>query len=499
MALNQRLQLRQAQSLVMTPQLQQAIKLLQMSNLELASFVEEQLVENSLLEVRDPYAATEDRDDAEPPPATPAVSDDVADVMRDEGNFDRQLDAADTDFGNVWDSGEPGGSGQSLIWEARGNGGADGDSPGWENYAETPVGLREHLERQITLEFADPIELRIALLLMDHLDESGYFVGDFSELAYLLGVDQDAVAAVHRRFIKLDPAGIGARSLSECLRQQLAETGGLNQPMETLFENLGLVGKGEYDRLARQCGVALPELRQMLERLKRCSPRPAAVFDLEPAVTVIPDVFVRKESDGTWGVELNPDALPRVLVNRSYYAEIKQHVRGKQGIEFVTQQWQSANWLVKALDQRANTILKVTACIVQYQHGFFEKGISGLRPLTLRDVADEIGMHESTVSRVTNGKYAATPRGVLELRFFFSNAIGNGGGQDAHSAEAVRHRLRRMIEAETPGNILSDENLVELLSREGICVARRTVAKYRESMNIPSSARRRRLLKLEAG
>ena len=505
MALSQRLQVRQAQSLTMTPQLQQAIKLLQMPNLELSAYLEEQLAENPLLEVRDPEGG--DADAATPEPAVRER--DSADVVGGDEGFGRQLEASDTDYANVWDGGgsadgAPAGDGGGLLWDSRGGsagaaGGAWEDGGGWEAFAVSPVSLREHLAAQIGEEFADPIDRRAALMIADNLDEAGYFAGDEAEMAYLLGISQHALAAIHQQFLQLDPPGIGARSVSECLAVQLAAMDALDAPMHCLLEHLDLIGKGDFPRLARLCGTDLGGLQVMLKRLRTCAPRPAAIFDDEPAQTLVPDVTVSRAADGGWHVELNPDALPQVLVNRPYYASIRRAAKGKEAAAFVTEQWQNANWLVKALDQRANTILKTTAAIVERQDRFLEEGVSGLRPMTLKDVAEAIGMHESTVSRVTNGKYVATPRGVLELKFFFSNAIANAGSADAHSAEAVRHRLRQLIEGETVANVLSDEKLVELLEEDGISVARRTVAKYRESLNIPSSSRRRRLLKLAAG
>ncbi len=505
MALSQRLQVRQTQSLTMTPQLQQAIKLLQMPNMELSAYLEEQLAENPLLEVREPDA--DGAVDAVPEPAA-ALEHDSADVVGSDEGFGHQLEASDTDYSNVWDDGgsadgAPAREGGSLVWESRGGNGASGggweDGSGWEAYAESPVSLRAHLEAQIGEEFADPIIRRAALLIADNLDEAGYFAGDVAELAYLLGISQQYLAEVHQRFLQLDPPGIGARSVRECLSVQLADMGALDAPMHCLLDHLDLIGKGDFARLARLCGTDLGGLQVMLKRLRTCAPRPAAAFDHAPVQTLIPDVTVSRAADGGWHVELNPDALPQVLVNRTYYASIRRAAKGKKVAEFVTEQWQSANWLVKALDQRANTILKTTAAIVESQERFFEEGVSGLRPMTLKDVAEAIGMHESTVSRVTSGKYVATPRGVLELKFFFSNAVANAGGADAHSSEAVRYRLRQMIEGETVANVLSDEKLVEMLEGEGMSVARRTVAKYRESLSIPSSSRRRRLLKLAAG
>jgi RNA polymerase sigma-54 factor len=236
----------------------------------------------------------------------------------------------------------------------------------------------------------------------------------------------------------------------------------------------------------------------MVDKLRTCAPRPTAGFDYEPAVTVIPDVIVRRDRDQEWVVELNPDAMPQVLANHEYYAIVKANSRTPADIEFVTHQWHSANWLVKALDQRANSILKVASRVVQTQRQFLEEGVSGLRPLTLQDVATEVEVHESTVSRVSNGKYMATPRGVFELKYFFTAGVGTVNGSESQSVQVVRHRIRQLVEGESADNVLSDENLVELLTSDGMKVARRTVAKYRESMNIPSSAQRRRLLRLEA-
>ena len=409
------------------------------------------------------------------------------------------MEAADTDFSNVWDDGG-GGGGASLNWsDARGGGGGGEDRDGWEVFATKPITLREHLLDQASMTFSDPVEQQIAAAVIDQLDEAGYFIGDFEELAGLTGVDTNTVSWVHSRILQFDPTGIAARSLSECLRLQLAERGEASEPMQVLLDNLPLVAKRDFKQLCRLCDVDLAELSQIVEKLRGCAPRPASMFDYPPAVTVIPDVMVRRGADRGWIVELNPDALPHVLANREYYALVKEHSRSQAEIDFVVRQWHSANWLIKALEQRANTILKVASCIVQTQDRFLEHGVTGLRPLTLRDVATEVGVHESTVSRVTSGKYIATQRGVFELKYFFTAAARSADGSDGQSVEVVRHRIRQLVENETAKDVLSDENLVQLLRRDGMEIARRTVAKYRESMNIPSSAQRRRLLKLEAG
>ncbi|MCA8928026.1 MAG: RNA polymerase factor sigma-54 [Alphaproteobacteria bacterium] len=497
MALNQRLDLRHSQTLVMTPQLQQAIRLLQYSNLELNAFIETQLQENPLLERHN------DDDAADAPPqmadavATPR---DTADVVREDGNFDQSLDSTDTDYANVWDDGS-GGRESGLVWSDGGGGGSaggDGDSPGWESFTATPVSLRDHLMNQVHLEFSDPVEQMIATAIIDDFDDAGYFTGDFATLAGQTGVDTNTVAWVHSRILRFDPVGIGARSLAECLRLQLAERGEMSPELEALLNHLPLLAKRDFKTLARRCGVDLGALGGLIETLRSCAPRPAAGFDDTPAVTVIPDVLVRRGGKGGWIVELNQDALPRVLANRDYYAFVRSSARSQADIDFVVGQWQAANWLTKALEQRANTILKVATAIVRQQERFLEEGVTGLRPMTMHEVAEEVGVHESTVSRVSNGKYMATPQGVLELKSFFTAGAGAVGGTESQSVEAVRHRIRQLIEAETAKSVLSDENLVELLRADGIELARRTVAKYREAMNIPSSAQRRRVLRLAA-
>ena len=498
MAVNQRLDLRHTQTLVMTPQLQQAIKLLQYSNLELNEYVDTQLQENPLLERR----SGEEGDASDAPPETPAPSEarDSADVVRDDGNFERSLEAGDTDYANVWDDGS-GGSESGMVWsDGRGSGGsaADAGTPGWETFTAAPTSLHEHLTNQINLEFADPVERHVASAIMDQLDDAGYFIGDFREIAGLTGVDRNTVVWVHSRILRFDPIGIGARSLAECLRLQLAEQGPVSEAMDTLLGNLPTLAKRDFKALARRCRVDLATLAKMVDRLRSCAPRPTAGFDAIPAATVIPDVTIRKDASGGWHVELNPDALPQVLANRDYFALVKANARSQADIDFVTGQWAAANWLTKALEQRANTILKVATALVRHQDAFLEQGVSALKPMTMYEIAEEVGVHESTVSRVSNGKYMETPRGIFELKYFFTAGAGTVGGAEAQSVEAVRHRIRQLVEGETVKNVLSDENLMELLRADGIEVARRTVAKYREAMNIPSSAQRRRLLRLAA-
>lgn len=288
-----------------------------------------------------------------------------------------------------------------------------------------------------------------------------------------------------------EPTGVFARSLAECLALQLKDVDRYDPAMQALIENLDLLARGDHARLRKLCGVDQEDLAEMIAEIKALDPRPALTFEGEVAQPVVPDVLMRPDGKGGWIVELNSDTVPRVLVNSDYYAQISSHVRSKKEREYLNERLQSANWLVKALHQRATTILKVASEIVRQQDAFFRKGVEHMKPLTLRDIATEIEMHESTVSRVTSNKYIATPRGTFELKYFFTAAIAGADGT-AHSAEAVRHRIKLLIDAESSQQILSDDTIVELLRKDGVDIARRTVAKYREAMRIPSSVQRRR-------
>jgi RNA polymerase sigma-54 factor len=282
-----------------------------------------------------------------------------------------------------------------------------------------------------------------------------------------------------------------ARDLAECLALQLRDRNRLDPAMQKLLDNLPLLAARNAAALMRVCGVDAEDLAEMVAEIKALDPRPGHAFDPPLAQPVIPDIVMRAQQ-GEWIVELNSETLPRVLVNNRYYARISRAARSKTEREYLTDRLQAANWLVKSLHQRATTILKVAAEIVRQQDGFFRHGVQALRPLILRDIADAIGMHESTVSRVTTNKYMATPRGLFELKYFFTSSIAASRGGESHSAEAVRFRIRGLIDAEPSDDTLSDEKIVELLQKDGVDIARRTVAKYREAMRIPSSVQRRR-------
>jgi RNA polymerase sigma-54 factor len=506
MTINQRLDIRQGQTLTMTPQLQQAIKLLQMSNIELAEYLEAEIEKNPLLEKDDGTAAA-----AESAENTTAHEDTQTD--RNSNNSDDAFAAdnaaaderpLDTDFDNVFTGGDmaeqPGGY-DAFATDSFAGVGAGGnlkfDNPesGFENTLAREESLRDHLVDQIQLEIDNPGDRAIATVLVDYLDEAGYIRTDLAALAERLGSDLPRVERVLDQLQRFDPPGLFARNLSECLALQLRERNRLDPAMQKLLENLTLLGSHDLKKLRSLCEVDEDDLKDMIIEIKSLDPKPGLAFDHFVSQTVVPDVLMRplpKSRGGGWAVELNSDTLPRVLVNRTYYAEITKNDMGKKDKEYLTQQMNSANWLVKALDQRAETILKVATDIIVQQEAFFIYGVEYLKPLVLRDVATAIGMHESTVSRVTTGKYIGTPRGVFELKYFFSSGVSSTDGAATWSSEAIKARIKTLTDAEVPDNILSDDDLGDALKAEGIDIARRTVAKYREAMKIPSSVQRRR-------
>jgi RNA polymerase sigma-54 factor len=486
---SQRLELRQTQALVMTPQLQQAIKMLQLSNLELADYVDAEIEQNPLLELSE-----NDGDEISP------VAE--ANGATAEGETNR-LSEAGTEFAadavEQWDAtagrdgdGSADFGGGSEPWRTR-NGGFDRDDlPGLDHAAIRPQTLREHLLEQIGTDLPDHADRVIAVYLLDQLDEAGYLRGDLADAAERLGCPPARLAPVLARLQELDPPGVFARDLPECLALQLGDRNRLDPAMQALLDNLPLLAARNGAALMRLCGVDADDLAEMIAEIKSLDPRPGLAFDPPQAQPIVPDILMRGQPDGGWIIELNSDTLPRVLINNRYYARISRAARSKTERDYLTDRMQAANWLVKSLHQRATTILKVATEIVEQQDGFFRHGVQSLRPLILRDIADAIGMHESTVSRVTTNKYIATPRGLFELKYFFTSAIAASRGGEAHSAEAVRFRIRHLIDREPADSTLSDERLVELLQTEGVDIARRTVAKYREAMRIPSSVQRRR-------
>jgi RNA polymerase sigma-54 factor len=497
MALTQRLLIRQSQALVMTPQLMQAIKLLQLSNLDLVAYVEGELERNPLLD--------RSADDAEPvmeAETAPAADGGRADgdEWRDSQNGDVRNAAEDAPSGLdgvVPDDGDASGfraaegpAGYSQ-WASVGGGRADGEY-NLEAYVPAETTLADWLRQQLVMALAEPSRRMIGQHLIDLLDEAGYLSADLAAVAAKLGTSLAEVEAVLTILQSFEPTGICARDLAECLALQLKERNRFDPAMQALILRLDLVAKRDFAALKKLCGVGDEDLAEMVAELRRLNPKPGLGFGSTLVQPIVPDVFVRLAPDGGWIVELNSDTLPKVLVNQSYYAEVSAAARRDTDKTYLAECLQNATWLVRALDQRARTILKVANEIVRQQDGFFAHGVEHLRPLNLKTVADAIGMHESTVSRVTANKYLATSRGIFELKYFFTSAIAAAHGGEAHSAEAVRHRIKQLIDAESAADVLSDDTIVDKLREAGIDIARRTVAKYREAMRIPSSVQRRR-------
>ncbi|MFC3068038.1 RNA polymerase factor sigma-54 [Phenylobacterium soli] len=499
MALSARLEIRQGQGLVITPQLQQAIKLLQLSNLELEAFVEAELERNPLLQ----------REDGEPEgvESLDAQRDEAAaeagDAGHDAGDAGHDLDVTPDESspgeratGDAADASAAADAGGSVDWSKAGKGGFDGDLEGLGDSLTREKTLHEHLHDQLAVSGLTPAECAVATVLIDAVDEGGYLRLDLEETAERLGCELALVEQVLGVIHGFEPTGVGARDLGECLMLQLKDRNRYDPAMAALLDNLQLLARRDMAALKRACGVDDEDLREMVAELKGLTPRPGAAFGGEAAQPVAPDVFVKEGPGGLWHVELNSDTLPKLLVDQRYHAQVSKAARSDQEKAFVADCMAQANWLVKSLDQRARTILKVASEIVRQQDAFLAFGVEHLRPLNLKTVAEAIGMHESTVSRVTSNKYIATPRGLFELKFFFTSAIQATEGGEAHSAESVRHKIRQLIEAEAKEeDVHSDDRIVEILKEAGVDIARRTVAKYREAMRIPSSVERRRMLK----
>ena len=476
MALGQRLELRQGQGLVITPQLQQAIKLLQLSNLELEAVIEAELERNPLLQREDGDGPAETAGETEAPAAEGEVYE------------TRELELSDRDTAE----------GPMVDWSkaGKGGGGFDGDEDALERSLTREKSLHEHLTDQALIAHFTAPEMAIAQILIDAVDDAGYMRAPLAEIAERLGCDIALVEKVLTACQGFEPTGIMAQSVPECLKLQLLERNRFDPAMAALIDHLELLARRDLTALRRICGVDDEDLAEMIAELKSLNPRPGAQFGAEPSPAVVPDVFVRADASGGWRIDLNSDTLPRILVDQRYHARVTAAARSDQEKAYLSDVLSQANWLIKSLDQRARTILKVSSEIVRQQDAFFVHGVEYLRPLNLKTVAEAVGMHESTISRVTSNKYIATPRGVFELKFFFTSSIASNDGTAAHSAESVRFKIKSLIDGEkATGEILSDDRLVELLKEAGVDIARRTVAKYREALRIPSSVERKRAVR----
>ncbi|WP_109807844.1 RNA polymerase factor sigma-54 [Sphingosinithalassobacter portus] len=499
MSLAPRLDLRQSQSLVMTPQLQQAIKLLTLSNLEIESFIAEEIERNPLLD----SGGGEGGDSSEPESAPQIERDGPADseelLMTGAGSGEAALDVDFATESFHHDSAADGIGGLDGGLNAGGatsGAGLSEDGNDFENVAAGDIALADHLMGQAGTALSGT-DLFIAQHLIDQIDECGYLTVPLLDIANRLGVALAQIESVLEAIQSFDPTGVGARDLAECLALQAKEADRYDPCMARLIDNLDLVARGDRARLKRMCGVDDEDLSDMIRELRNYDPKPGCRYGGEPVPAVTPDIFIAQRGEG-WAIEINSATLPRLLVNRTYYAELAGPARqDKASRAWLSECLASANWLVKALDQRQRTIIKVASEIVKQQEAFFLKGVAHLRPMTLRQVADAIEMHESTVSRVTSNKYLSCARGLFELKYFFTSAIQSADGGDAVSAEAVKSAIKSLIAAEDPKKILSDDTLVDMLRAQGFDIARRTVAKYRESLGIGSSVQRRRQKALE--
>ena len=503
MALSPKLDIRQSQSLVMTPQLMQSIKLLQMTHVELEQFLNLEIERNPLLDrieaANDDFSGTDALEEADEP------LDDVQPSANAEGDWFRtevtdDAESLSSTFDSSLENIFPDDPGQSDVvmperdseWHC-----LNLDAPistgsyDIDQVTAVRVSLRDHVAEQIALGFADPADRFIATALADALDESGYMRGDIYAMAEQLGVETGEIERILRLVQGFDPPGIFARDLRECLAIQLQQKDRLDPAMATLIDHLDLLARRDFAALKKICNVDQADLFDMLAEIRTLDPKPGAQFEVAVAEAIVPDAVITPTNEGGWAIELTPAAMPRLIVNNQYYAEVSASVKGEEKT-FLSDCMQTASWLVRSLDQRARTILKVTQEIVRQQDGFLRHGVTYLKPMNLRNVADAVGMHESTISRVTANKFVATPRGVFVMRYFFTASIASSEGGDAHSSESVRHRIRQMIDAEKPDDVLSDDAIVEALKKDGIDIARRTVAKYREAMNIASSVQRRR-------
>lgn len=507
MALTPRLDIKQSQSLVLTPQLQQAIKMLQLSSIELVEFVAEEVAQNPILEYSDvsPERNDLEKDNDADKDKAPQNKDTKTtdDFLQDHSPISTEKDTPlDTDYSEMYDDSASdqmgtlpeqnlGLNGSNMITGGSGN--FDFSDTTFEQKQSDTLSLKSHLEEQLVLLNAAPYEKIIIQYLIGLMDEAGYITEETHLIAERCGCDVEDIERIFKIAQTLEPLGVFARSLSECLKIQQIQADRYDPAMEIFLDNLEMLGERKFSDLRKLCNVSKEDFLDMVEEIKSLNPKPGLEFGEEVVFTVIPDVFVKKSPKGKWFVELNNDTLPKVLVNNRYLKEVGSDNIKKEDKDYIDECVSKANWLVKALDQRANTILKVSSELVRLQKKFLNEGIQYLAPINLKTIAEAIEMHESTVSRVTANKYIATPRGIFEMKFFFTTAIGSLDSDNQHSSRSIKYKIKQLIDDEDPKKILSDDKIVEVIRAEGIDIARRTVAKYRESLEIPSSIIRRRM------
>lgn len=475
MALEQSLNLKLDQKLVMTPQLQLAIKLLQMPTVDLQEFVNQELVDNPFLQNDDGMSEQDSGSEQ-----TIESEDTFASLNSENMNEDSGLDM---NWENMYDGGSSS-SGSAYVDD-------DGESL-WEKTATEDITLKDHLKEQLGVTETNATTVFVTNYLIDFIDDTGYFRGDLAAAAAQLHVEVPVVEDALELIQTFDPCGVGARDLAECLCLQLEIESGLKgENLESAMKvasNLELLARRDFKKLSKLAACSLEDVLAYCERIKELTPKPGLKYGADVSDAVIPDVIVTKK-EGNWIAELNTEAMPKVLVNKNYNQLVGQ-AKGDEKT-YMNERVGRAQWLIKSLEQRARTIYKTANAILVAQRDFFDYGAESLQPLTLKQIAEKVEVHESTISRVTNGKFMQTPLGVFEMKYFFSSAIGTTGGNMAVAAESVRQMIKRLVNQEDGAKPLSDEKLVTLLQQEGVDVARRTVAKYRESLGIPSSSRRK--------
>lgn len=484
MSLTPKLEIKQTPTLLLTPELRQAINLLQMNNIELNEVIEQELASNPLLEREDEYLTDTD-----------TISSDTTDEL---SQSDKEEEITiDSEFVNEFD--DFGSDTTDLEYF---------ESPSWEDYNQSKTKLQDDdnfdyfekklsqkeslsslLDKQINLTFFNFSDRLLARLLSEQLDDAGYFCGNISETANKLSTTPQRLRLILDKLKQFEPSGIFAENLSECLKIQLADKKELSPKMEILLDNLPLLADKKLKSLSLLCQCDISELTSLINKIKSLNPKPTASYYDNSTSYVIPDIFITRNNLGEYRVELNSMTLPRLLINHRYYTELK---KDKKVSRYLKDNLSRASFLIKAMQQRATTILHVSEEIVLRQYHFFEKGIEYLRPLSLRDISTALNISESTVSRVTTGKYMSTPRGLFELKYFFSGAAGSYIGNEDTSTTTIKHKIKTMINNESSHNILSDEKIVSLLEQEGIKIARRTVTKYREALGIATSGQRKK-------
>ncbi len=472
---SQSLQLQQGQSLVMTQQLRSSIALLQFSTQELNHFIDAELEKNPLLK-RDDGSSSEQVDVKDSTEALATDSGSTAETLTE--TLDMPVEGAE----------------DSMRYDGVIDGKYAGQSDDAINRVTETKTLHQDILEQLQLQIFSDIEMKITQAVVDMVDANGYLPEDIMQRADMLGVTEATLRNVISNIQQCEPTGVGARNLRECIALQLEENDELDSATQCILDNLELIASGSLTKLKKISGLDEKQIAEKMTLIKSCNPKPGSIYDNTIAQTLIPEVIVRKR-DGEWIVELNHDILPKVLIDQTYSNSLKERVRDKEDGKIINEHLANASWLVKSLHQRNTTLLNVASEIVQEQQDFFDFGIQYLKPMTLKDIAAKADCHESTVSRITTSKYMNTPRGIFELKYFFSSTLNNANGGEAYSSRSVMHLIKEITDAEKPDAILSDDAIAEQLNAQGIDVARRTVVKYRKLMNIPSSIQRRRAKK----